>query len=155
MRISSLIVEKDAPALHKKAEPINFDDPADVALAMKVAGEMVKAFADSDAVGLAAPQLGYSLRIIIVGQFLMINPLWGIAKGNRQRSIEGCLSIPGKMYTVERFPWVSVTYQDQYGKTRFAKFDGLAARVVQHELDHLNGVLISRGTEETSGKAEV
>lgn len=96
-------------------------------------------------IGLAAPQVGALNRIIIadVGEGLisMINP--EILKGFGEDFMdEGCLSVPETVVNIKRQQSVLVRYLDRNEKEKETELNGLAARVIQHEIDHLNGVLI-------------
>ena len=98
----------------------------------------------ANGVGLAAPQLGILQRIIVYdagdGFHALINPKILQRKGT-QIGIEGCLSIPGLQGDVERAAEIVVKAQDQFGKPVRIRGEGLSARVLQHEIDHLDGVL--------------
>lgn len=102
--------------------------------------------AHKDGVGLAAPQIGKKQRIFVInfnGDLrAFINPIITQTKGmaiNR----EGCLSLPGKQFLIPRYNQIEVMYQTPLGKTECRKLAGLAAYVFQHELDHLDGLLLS------------
>jgi peptide deformylase len=100
-------------------------------------------------VGLAAPQIGISKQIAIMNPepeddtklIKMINPRIVAASKETAKIDEGCLSVPGVRGDVERPERVTVVYQDESGKEHTLEAEGLLARIVQHELDHLNGVL--------------
>jgi peptide deformylase len=100
-------------------------------------------------VGLAAPQIGISKQIAIMNPepedgtklIKMINPRIVAASKETVKIDEGCLSVPGVRGDVERPESVTVVYQDEKGKEHTLEAEGLLARIVQHELDHLNGVL--------------
>lgn len=106
--------------------------------------DMVQTMYDADGVGLAAPQVGVSMRVIVVdvgdGLIELINPeiieQEGCEKGN-----EGCLSVPGFFGEVERFAKVTVEGLDRKGKKVRITGTGLLSRALQHEIDHLDGVL--------------
>lgn len=101
--------------------------------------------------GLALPQVGISKRAFIakldVGDTtyteVFINP--SIVPFDKEKKVgkEGCLSIPGQEFLVERYHGIEVIYQGSNGKAKKLKLKGFNARVVQHEYDHLNGILIS------------
>ena len=99
-----------------------------------------------NAVGLAAPQIGYNKRIFVInfsGDLRsFINPIITQVKG-LTLSREGCLSIPGKEYIRPRHNDISVIYQTPLGKAESRRLIGKAAEVFQHELDHLDGLLLS------------
>jgi len=94
--------------------------------------------------GLAAPQIGISERIIVVdvgdGLLSLVNPV-RVASTGKQRDVEGCLSIPGKSGYVTRAEKVTVEGLDPNGRVKRVKAQGLLARALQHEIDHLNGIL--------------
>ena len=96
-------------------------------------------------VGLAAPQVGVSLRIIVVrlpgeAPVILINPEVTDAAGEQQ-VIEGCLSVPGYRGELVRHAEVTVKGRDLQGKTMKIKAGGLMAEALQHEIDHLDGIL--------------
>lgn len=98
----------------------------------------------ADGVGLAAPQIGVSKRVIVVdvgdGPIELINPEVVRSEGS-EVAIEGCLSIEGLVGEVERPFRVTVTGLDRHGHKRWVEGEGLLARALLHEIDHLNGVL--------------
>lgn len=110
----------------------------------KLLDDMLETMEIADGVGLAAPQVGVSLRIILVdigeGVIELINPVItkfaGCELGN-----EGCLSIPGVFGQVERFAEVTVEGFNRFGKKITITGDGLLSRALQHEIDHLDGIL--------------
>jgi len=96
-------------------------------------------------VGLAAPQIGVPLRVIVIGipgeeDIALVNP--GLVRRKGERLInEGCLSIPGYVGQIKRAESVTVKGQNPNGKEIRIKADGLLAQALEHEIDHLNGVL--------------
>ncbi len=106
---------------------------------------MVKTMYDNQGVGLAAPQIGISKRAAVVdvggGPIKFINPEI-IKKEGSDIVEEGCLSIPGASVKVKRAKKIKVRYMDENGKTLTIVAEGLLARAIQHEIDHLNGRLI-------------
>jgi peptide deformylase len=117
---------------------------------------------DALGVGLAAPQIGISQRLLVyrVGSeaplIALINPEieWS-SKGDDEIAEEGCLSIPGVGVDVERAVHVRVRAQDEYGEPRLVEASGLEARVIQHEMDHLDGVLILDRTSRDQRKEAI
>jgi peptide deformylase len=103
---------------------------------------------DALGVGLAAPQLGLSQRLLVyrVGPdaplIALVNPRVEWASEDLETLDEGCLSIPGIVVDVDRPVHVRVRAQDEEGEERLVEASGLEARVIQHEIDHLDGVLI-------------
>lgn len=97
--------------------------------------------------GLAANQIGYNARVFVIktpdGYAAVINPEVVCMFGGRKQWFEACLSRPGKdPIRVKRYKRIKIKLNNAEGKEALFEFKGLAARVVQHELDHLNGVLI-------------
>lgn len=108
--------------------------------------EMARTMYEASGVGLAAPQVGVSKRIVVadVGEGLveLINPEVVYAEGV-QTGLEGCLSIPEVLGEVERYQTVRVTGLNREGHQVWIEADGLLARCLQHEIDHLNGILFT------------
>lgn len=107
--------------------------------------KMLWAMDKANGIGLAAPQMGRSTRVILIAPgetkpMVLINPVVTEAKGS-QVGQEGCLSIPGLYGDVERAESIVVDALDRKGKSVRYEMSGLAARVVLHEVDHLDGVL--------------
>jgi peptide deformylase len=132
------------PVLKSRATPVDrFDDTLRNQVA-RMAGIMSDAFG----VGLAAPQLGISQRVLVyrVGQeapvIALVNPAVEWSGDDSEPMEEGCLSIPGIEVEVERPVHVRVRALDEHGDDRVVEASGLEARVIQHEIDHLDGTLI-------------
>jgi peptide deformylase len=112
----------------------------------KLVGDMIETLhAVPGRVGLAAPQVGVSLRVVVIGipeeeDITLINPEIVRRKGERMVT-EGCLSIPGYFGVVKRAESVRAKGRDVRGKGIKIKADELLAQVLEHEIDHLNGVL--------------
>jgi len=104
-------------------------------------------------VGLAAPQVGVSLRVIVIGlpeaeDIAIVNPKIVRRRGERLIN-EGCLSVPGYFGQVKRAESVTVKGRDQNGKEIRIKAEGLLAQALEHEIDHINGVLYLDHLEST------
>jgi len=113
----------------------------------KLAEQMIEIMQQASGVGLAAQQIGSIRRICIIpGQedkpLVLVNPTLKNLDGGNQPAIEGCLSLYGLQLPVERQLAVQVQAQDLSGQEIEFKAEGLQARAVQHEIDHLNGILI-------------
>ena len=106
---------------------------------------MVKTMLKKDGIGLAAPQVGKSSRIIVVnikeGQIIMLNPKINRKSLLKEWGEEGCLSVPGVFGEVKRHKKIACEYFDMSAKKIKLKAEGLLARVIQHEIDHLDGIL--------------
>jgi peptide deformylase len=140
----SLIRKLGDPVLKSSATPV---DRFDESLRRQV-GRMAGIMGDAYGVGLAAPQLGISQRLLVyrVGPdapvVALANPELEWTSTDNEILDEGCLSIPGITVDVERPVHVRVRALDEDGDVRMVEASGLEARVIQHEMDHLDGVLI-------------
>jgi len=111
----------------------------------KLIDDMIETMYASLGAGLAAPQIGISKRIIIIddeddGLLVLINPVL-IKKEGKVNEEEGCLSVPGIYSNVERYETVTVEGLDRNGEKIRIKKDGLMGKALQHEIDHLEGLL--------------
>jgi peptide deformylase len=144
------------PVLKSRATPVDrFDDTLKSQVA-RMGGLM----GDAMGVGLAAPQIGLSQRLLVyrVGQdaplIALVNPEIEWTSDDEECFEEGCLSIPGITVDVDRAVHVRVRAKDETGADRVVEASGLEARVIQHEIDHLDGVLIlDRTTKEQRKQA--
>lgn len=122
-------------------------DPTTVEIKQIVANMIATAETNQNTVGLAAPQINISLAIFVyrngsLRRFIpIINPEIELIENDLVFGREGCLSIPGYMGIVPRNKAIRYTYLDLQGKTITKKATGYHARVIQHEFDHLNGIL--------------
>lgn len=107
--------------------------------------DMAKTMHEKDGVGLAAPQIGLNKRLIAVntkdGAICLINPEITKKSLLKEYGEEGCLSVPGYFGQVKRHKKVICKYMDSDGKNKKITASGLLARVIQHEIDHLDGIL--------------
>lgn len=113
---------------------------------------MAKTMLKTDGVGLAAPQIGKNIRLAVInskdGIFCLINPKLTRRSWTSESAEEGCLSIPGVFGKVKRHKKISLTYYNQEGKKSKLTASGMMARVIQHEIDHLDGILfIDKATD--------
>lgn len=136
------------PVLRKKAKRVEkIDDEI-----KKLAEDMMETMKSADGVGLAAPQVGRSIRMIVVSyegkDMVLINPEI-IEKEGESIDIEGCLSVPGVEVPVKRAEKITLKFQNLKGKTQIIKAEGMWARIFQHEIDHLDGILIVDKIEES------
>jgi peptide deformylase len=144
------------PTLKSSATPVDRFDEALQGQVSRMAGLM----SDALGVGLAAPQLGISQRLLVyrIGPdapvVALANPELEWTSEEAETLEEGCLSIPGITVDVERPVHVRVLARDEEGGERRVEASGLEARVIQHEMDHLDGVLIlDRTTREQRREA--
>ena len=130
------------PILRRRAEPVGEVTPEIRAILR----DMIDTMYREVGVGLAAPQVGISLRLMVIddekgrGPRALVNPEI-VDQGGRVVAEEGCLSIPGIFAPVARAEWVRLEAQDEEGQPVTVETKGLYARVIQHEMDHLDGVL--------------
>jgi len=131
------------PALTQKAKRVSIIDGS----IKKLIRNMIETLhSEPGRVGLAAPQIGVSLRVIVIGlpdeedDIVLINPKIVKRRGECLLN-EGCLSVPGYFGQIKRAESVTVKGRDQSGKEIRIKADGLLAQALEHEIDHLNGVL--------------
>ncbi|MDD2870607.1 MAG: peptide deformylase [Candidatus Gracilibacteria bacterium] len=139
------------PILRKIADKVTDKDFNE---AVKLGKKMIKYIKDPEngGVGLAAPQIGVSWKLVVVSMLkdrddenfktiMMINPEILEFGGGKEIEVEGCLSVPGVKGKVERYNMVKLTYLDEKKKQITLILKGLQARIIQHELDHINGKL--------------
>ena len=144
------------PVLKSRATPVDRFDDALRQQVQRMAGIM----RDAIGVGLAAPQLGISQRLLVyrIGGdaplITLVNPELEWHSDDVEVLEEGCLSIPAVAVDVERPVHVRVRAQDEHGEVRLVEASGLEARVIQHEMDHLDGVLmLDRASREARKEA--
>ncbi len=130
------------PILREKAVQVRRFNEALANLLDDMAHTMYK----SEGIGLAAPQIGIGKQLIVVdegegeGLFEMVNPKIIYTEGNKS-AIEYCLSVPGRGGRVDRATKITIEAQDRHGKVFDLEAEGSLARVFQHEIDHLQGIL--------------
>ncbi|MBI4711174.1 MAG: peptide deformylase [Candidatus Omnitrophica bacterium] len=132
------------PVLKKKAAPVTDFGPA----MQKLFDDMITTMHASDGVGLAAPQIGISQQIFIAcptmrrgEEYVMVNTVIEKKSGSAVAA-EGCLSLPGISGEIVRATKLRLTFQDHLGKKHTVEIEDFFARVIQHEMDHLNGILL-------------
>ena len=124
----------------------------------QLAAEMAKIMYQDDGIGLAGPQVAKSLRIVVIGlgrgkYKTYVNPEITFSSKDKTITEEGCLSLPKIFGFVSRPKKVHVKFQDLEGNVLKEKLKGMEAVVIQHEIDHLNGILfIDRAKEITQGQ---
>lgn len=145
------IVTIPEPILRKKARKVTEFGPE----LQTLIDDMVETMREAPGVGLAAPQVASPLRVIVIEYgdeenedappklYTMVNPEIVRVSEETVVGTEGCLSIPGFIGDVERLEQITVKGQNRHGQPMRVKADGWLARVFQHEIDHLNGVLFT------------
>jgi len=149
------IVGLGCPVLRKKAEPITSDYPD----LKNLVANMYETMYAADGVGLAAPQINLSIRLVVIGfrpydektdtygpeaeEHTLINPEILEFKGDKKFFNEGCLSVPDIHEDVLRPERIVLKYYDIDFNEHVEEIDGMFARVAQHEIDHLNGIVFT------------
>ena len=138
--------------LRKKARVIKPDYPG----LSQIISDMFETMKVSDGIGLAAPQIGLSIRLIVIDtsemededdltlkdfRRVLINPVIVSETGEKWSFNEGCLSLPNLREDVERHAKIRIQYYDQDFSYHDEVYDGVQARIIQHEYDHLEGIL--------------
>ena len=141
------IIEYPHPTLQKVARNV---DPIEINDAFrKTIRDMIETMIEAPGVGLAAPQVNISKRFIVVDvsqsyegrePFALINPVI-LEKSGKTTFDEGCLSLPDFRETVERSKKIKVKYLDEWGKEQIIEDEDFLAIVIQHEIDHLDGIV--------------
>jgi peptide deformylase len=157
MTVRTIVTLPD-PVLRRKARPVtNFDNNL-----QKLIDDMIDTMRDAPGVGLAAPQVGVSEQVIVVeyaepeeveeGEepryvepklYVMVNPEIVKASPETVVGVEGCLSIPTLVGEVERAEEIRIKGLNRRGQPMKLKVDGWLARIFQHEIDHINGVVFT------------
>ena len=138
------ILQPPHPTLKREAQPVaRVDDDL-----VRLMDQMLATMYQAPGIGLAAPQIGVSRRVVVIDTseekdqpLRLINPAVTWASPERDVAEEGCLSLPGQFAEVKRPIAVKVRYLDERESEREIEAEGLLARCLQHEIDHLNGVL--------------
>jgi len=142
-----ILLEGD-PILREICTPVKYVHQEEMDLALSMTSTMISA----NGIGLAAPQVGKTIQLLVMDTLytdkfdgasaIMFNPELLHGEG-RVVYKEGCLSIPKKFVEVERFAKIKVRYLNIQNKPIVREFKGLAAIVIQHEMDHLVGIILS------------
>lgn len=142
------VIKHPNEILRKKSSNVDRDflvsDEAD-----RLIEDMIETMYEDDGVGLAAPQIGKNIRLIVIGRMatdnrqnlVLINPVWTKTSRKKFVDTEGCLSLPGTFGKVKRYKNIHVNAFDRDGNDVSFDTSGFLARVIQHEVDHLDGIL--------------
>ncbi len=132
------------PVLRKKSEPVKKIDEG----IRTIIADMIETMEANHGVGLAAPQIGINKKIIVLrtalkkdGVLALVNPAIIYRSSKKENGEEGCLSFPGIFLNIKRAKEIEAEGQDENGKRTVVKTNGIVARVFQHEIDHLDGIL--------------
>jgi peptide deformylase len=143
------ILTVEDPALRKKANQV-----VKITKRQRIlVKDMLETMYNANGVGLAAPQVGISDRLVVIdvgdGPLVLFNPVVTLCEGEN-KDVEGCLSIPGRNEYIIRAQKVMVSYINLEGKKVTVTGEGLLARALQHEIDHLDGILFIDYLENSS-----
>ncbi len=134
------LVTDPAAVLHQRSRPVRIFD----ANLRRLVDEMYVRCEEWSGVGLAGPQVGLNLQLAVIvyedRKFVICNPELLSASGEVD-AVEGCLSLPGRAGMIRRYQQVTVRYRNVHGRGVVRSFEGWLARIVQHESDHLLGML--------------
>lgn len=145
------IVVYGDPVLKREADEIE-EGSIDV---IKLKDDMFETMYEASGIGLAAPQIGKSIRMFVVDgspleeegmedfKKVFINPEIVWEEGDKWNFEEGCLSIPGIREEVSRHARLRINYLDEHFEEHEEEFDGMKARIIQHEYDHIDGILFT------------
>lgn len=138
-------------AIRKESDPVLRQKNAKISLPLspeieQLIQDMFETMRAENGVGLAAPQVGKNLRLCVIEEggteYVLINPVITATSKTKVISEEGCLSFPGQFFPIKRSEKVQVRYLDRNGKNAKLKATDLLGRALQHEIDHLEGILI-------------
>ncbi len=150
MPVRTIVTIPD-PVLRRKARPVTAFD----AKLQSLIDDMIETMRAAPGVGLAAPQVGVSDRLLVVEYgdeedddapkrlYVIVNPDLKVTSQETETGVEGCLSVPGLLGEVERSLAVTVKGQNRHNQPVKVKAQGWLARIFQHEIDHLNGVVFT------------
>lgn len=156
-----MILDKENKILRQKNEEIKRFDAAELKLLIKKMSDAM--FGEPDGIGIAAPQIGISKKIFLIAEDILFPERFSVKNGEKNKrtkdhlvfinpsikkisskkvkDVEGCLSVRGIYGEVVRPEKVTIEYFDNLGNKKIRGASGLFARVIQHEMDHLNGIL--------------
>ena len=143
MAIYPIVTGAETEVLNQKAQKVK--DPTSPEIKQLIE-DMFDSMHLADGMGLAAPQINRSLRLAVIEhekqRYVYINPTITAYSKEKVLFEEGCLSLPKEFFWIERHAQVTVRYQNEKGEDMKAKYSGLMAIAIQHEIDHLEGLLI-------------
>ena len=147
------IIKLPTPSLRVRSVEVDTDDLAKKETQAFI-DDMIPTMYDDDGIGLAAPQVANNIRICVIGKqaipsrhplagqdLVLVNPVWQRAARKTAWDIEGCLSVPNVFGKVRRYTRIDVTALDRDGNELAFEANNFFARVIQHEVDHLDGIL--------------
>ena len=144
------LVEEFDAILRQKCDSFNFEEP--IMDPYELSNELQKIRKEGAGVGLAAPQVGLNTQVLVIGMGdfqtegaedydqVFFNPVITSTEGKEVYMVEGCLSFPGLFVKVKRPEPIELHWETEEGSECDQQFDGITSRILQHEIDHLNGI---------------
>lgn len=133
------LVPADHPVLRITARVVaSYDDQL-----AQLADNLIDTMRVNRGIAIAAPQVGIAVRVIVVDQLVMVNPVIVAKSDQLQQHDEGCLSLPGRLQSVARPQHIVVEYNTLSAEPHKELFSGLFAAAIAHEIDHLDGILMT------------
>jgi peptide deformylase len=140
------IITNPNPILRKQSSPVDTNNINSTEL-LELYDDMTATMLKKDGVGLAAPQIAKNIRLVVIHHKgktrMMINPVITKKSWAKKISEEGCLSLPNIFGDVSRHKKISCNYTDLKGKKQKLIAENMLARIIQHEIDHLDGILFT------------
>lgn len=143
------ILKLPTPSLREKSTEVDLETLKQTTIQSFI-DDMIPTMYDDDGIGLAAPQVAKNIRIVVIGKaaddslkddIVLVNPEWTRVSKKTNSDVEGCLSVKNMVGKVKRYSDIHVRALDRHGKKLEFDAHKYFARVIQHEVDHLNGVL--------------
>ena len=149
------IVKVPDPRLRQKSKNLK---PEEIKKLKSLVSDMIETMYESDGIGLAAPQIGQNIRLAVIGkqatpnkkELVLINPKITKRSWRQIKDLEGCLSVPGAAIEVKRHKKITVAALNEKAEPISYVVSDYLARVFQHEIDHLDGILIIDKNEKTN-----
>jgi peptide deformylase len=139
------LIPETNPLLHTELPDYDFSNNLDL---IEIKHRMTTLMRAKNGVGLAAPQVGLPHRFFIIDEnnksTMIVNPKIIDLSEETEKSVEGCLSFPNLYLPIERSKNVTILYQNEMGDFQEDRFKDFAARCIQHETDHLNGIVFTK-----------
>lgn len=136
------IITNPNPILREKSQVVSNVFNTEI---QELVSQMIETMLAKDGVGLAAPQIGKNICLTVINHkdnvLVIFNPQITKKSWLKEWDEEGCLSVPGKFGEVKRHRKMKINFTDKEGQKQVLEAKGLLARVIQHEIDHLNGIL--------------
>lgn len=150
------VVKEPTPSLRQKSKPVKDFSAPEI---QNLIPDLIHTMYKKDGIGIAAPQVGVNIRMVVIntadGPMILINPEITFKSKKMESEEEGCLSVPGVYGFVKRYQKIKVKALTYNGKHVNFSAENLFARIIQHEIDHIDGILFIDKAEKltSTGKA--